>query len=112
MVAMLRAADRGVSRLQGIKSHRGPPFKVYRPRSRAKRNCCVGIFLSTPSQRHAHGTSVDIENSVALRATPPKAQVGAPISTGLLGLDGLLGLRGWQVVYVAEAIPTVAIEIA
>jgi hypothetical protein len=33
------------------------------------------IFIY-PSQRHAHGTSVDIKNSVALRATPVKAQRG------------------------------------
>ena len=37
---------------------------------------------------------------------------GAPISTGLLSLDGLLGLRGWQIMYLAEAIPTVIIGIA
>jgi hypothetical protein len=30
--------------------------------------------LSIPSQRQAHGTSVDIENSVALRATLVKAR--------------------------------------
>ena len=36
---------------------------------------------------------------------------GAPISTGLLGLDGLFGLRGWQIMYLAEAIPTVLIGI-
>lgn len=34
---------------------------------------------------------------------------GAPISTALLGLDGLLGLRGWQILYLAEGIPTVLI---
>src|SRR6201996_580601 len=36
---------------------------------------------------------------------------GAPISTAILGLDGLLGLRGWQLMYLAEAIPTVLIGI-
>ena len=30
--------------------------------------------MSIPLQRQAHGTSVDIENSVALRATPVKAR--------------------------------------
>src|SRR5258708_21346519 len=40
---------------------------------------------------------------------PVAVAVGAPISTGLLGLDGLFGLRGWQVMYIAEAIPTVVI---
>ena len=34
---------------------------------------------------------------------------GAPISTALLGLDGLFGLRGWQIMYIAEAIPTMLI---
>ena len=37
---------------------------------------------------------------------------GAPISTALLGLDGLFGLRGWQVMYLAEAVPTVLVGIA
>src|SRR3954465_11825884 len=32
---------------------------------------------------------------------------GAPISTALLGLDGLWGLRGWQIMYIAEGVPTV-----
>src|SRR6266481_1077718 len=34
---------------------------------------------------------------------------GAPISTALLGLDGLCGLRGWQIMYIAEGVPTVLI---
>src|SRR4051794_33755532 len=36
---------------------------------------------------------------------------GAPISTALLGLDGVFGLRGWQIMYIAEAVPTVIIGI-
>ncbi len=36
---------------------------------------------------------------------------GAPISTALLGLDGLFGLRGWQIMYIAEGVPTVLIGI-
>src|SRR2546430_858551 len=34
---------------------------------------------------------------------------GAPISTALLGLDGLFGLRGWQIMYIAEGVPTVLV---
>jgi ACS family tartrate transporter-like MFS transporter len=37
--------------------------------------------------------------------------LGAPISTALLGLDGLFGLKGWQIMYIAEAIPTVVVGI-
>ncbi len=36
---------------------------------------------------------------------------GAPLSTAILGLDGMFGLRGWQLMYIAEAIPTVLIGI-
>jgi ACS family tartrate transporter-like MFS transporter len=32
---------------------------------------------------------------------------GAPISTALLSLDGMFGLRGWQIMYIAEAVPTI-----
>ena len=46
-----------------------------------------------------------------LTGLPIAVALGAPISTALLGLDGLLGLRGWQVMYIAEAIPTVLLGI-
>jgi ACS family tartrate transporter-like MFS transporter len=58
-----------------------------------------------PSQHHARivsGFLVGLPVAVAL---------GAPISTGLLGLDGLFGLKGWQVMYIAEAIPTLVIGV-
>jgi MFS family permease len=40
-------------------------------------------------------------------ATPISVALGGPISTGILGLDGTLGLAGWQWVFIAEAIPAV-----
>ncbi len=40
---------------------------------------------------------------------PLASVVGAPISGLLLGLDGLLGLKGWQWLYVLEAIPAVLV---
>src|SRR4051812_8656619 len=40
---------------------------------------------------------------------PVAVAIGAPISTGLMSLDGLFGLRGWQVMYIAEAIPTLVV---
>ncbi|HVH81801.1 MAG TPA: MFS transporter [Stellaceae bacterium] len=42
---------------------------------------------------------------------PIAVALGAPISTALLGLDGCLGLRGWQIMYIAEAVPTVLIGV-
>jgi ACS family tartrate transporter-like MFS transporter len=43
---------------------------------------------------------------------PIAVAFGAPISTGLMSLDGLFGLRGWQIMYLAEAIPTIIIGVA
>src|SRR6201995_3291868 len=42
---------------------------------------------------------------------PVAVAVGAPVSTALLGLDGLFGLKGWQVMYIAEAAPTLVIGV-
>ena len=50
-------------------------------------------------------------NSGFTLALPIAVASGAPVSTALLGLDGLWGLQGWQVMYVLEAIPTVLIGI-
>jgi len=44
-----------------------------------------------------------------LAGLPVSVALGAPISTALLGLDGLFGLKGWQIMYIAEAIPTVVV---
>lgn len=46
-----------------------------------------------------------------LSGLPIAVALGAPISTALLSLDGLFGMRGWQVMYWAEAIPTVVLGV-
>jgi len=51
-------------------------------------------------------------NSGFTLALPIAVATGAPVSTALLGFNGLLGLKGWQWMYIAEAIPTVLIGIA
>jgi ACS family tartrate transporter-like MFS transporter len=58
-----------------------------------------------PSHHHARIVSG------FLVGLPVAVAIGAPISTGLLSLDGLFGQHGWQVMYIAEAIPTVAIGV-
>jgi len=45
-------------------------------------------------------------------ALPIAVALGAPLSTGLMELNGLWGLAGWKWMYLAEAIPTVLIGIA
>jgi ACS family tartrate transporter-like MFS transporter len=37
---------------------------------------------------------------------------GAPVSTGIMQLNGLFGLHGWQIMFIAEGIPTVLLGIA
>src|SRR5437588_35952 len=50
-------------------------------------------------------------NSGFTLALPIAVALGAPISTSLLGLDGLWGLKGWQCMYIFEAVPTILIGI-
>jgi ACS family tartrate transporter-like MFS transporter len=42
---------------------------------------------------------------------PIAVAVGAPISTGLMSLHGLFGLKGWQIMFMAEGLPTIALGI-
>ena len=42
---------------------------------------------------------------------PVAVAAGAPISTGLMGLDGLFGLKGWQIMYIAEGLPTIVLGV-
>ncbi len=40
-------------------------------------------------------------------AIPLSSVIGSPLSGALLGLDGVLGFKGWQWLYVLEALPAV-----
>jgi ACS family tartrate transporter-like MFS transporter len=42
---------------------------------------------------------------------PIAVAAGAPVSTALLGLDGMWGMKGWQIMYIAEGVPTILIGI-
>ena len=44
-------------------------------------------------------------------ALPLAVALGAPMSTGLMELNGVLGLAGWKWMYLAEAVPTVLVGI-
>jgi ACS family tartrate transporter-like MFS transporter len=46
-----------------------------------------------------------------LLGLPVAVALGAPVSTALLGLDGLFGLKGWQIMYIAEAVPTIVVGV-
>ena len=45
--------------------------------------------------------------AVFMVAIPLSSFLGSPISGALLAMDGLLGLRGWQWLFIIEAIPAV-----
>ena len=47
-----------------------------------------------------------------MTATALSNVIGAPLSGWLLGFDGIFGLRGWQLMFVLEGIPSVLIGIA
>src|SRR5882724_1138977 len=44
-------------------------------------------------------------------AVPVSTVIGAPISGLLLGLDGVMGLKGWQWLFILEGIPSVLLGI-
>jgi ACS family tartrate transporter-like MFS transporter len=50
--------------------------------------------------------------SVFMAAAPLSTALGSPLSGGLMELHGLFGLKGWQVMFLAEAVPAVLLGIA
>jgi len=44
-----------------------------------------------------------------MAAAPAAGFIGSPISGALMQLNGLMGLRGWQWIFIAEAIPAVVL---
>ena len=44
-------------------------------------------------------------------ALPVSVALGAPISTAILGMDGTFGIKGWQWIYLLEAVPTVLVGV-
>jgi MFS family permease len=44
-------------------------------------------------------------------AIPVAGLIGSPISGAILGMDGFLGLGGWQWIYILEALPTLLLGI-
>jgi D-galactonate transporter len=49
--------------------------------------------------------------SMFMVAIPVSAVIGAPLSTSILYADGFLGFRGWQWVFIAEAIPALILSV-
>ena len=49
--------------------------------------------------------------SLFMAAAPISVMLGSPISSALLAMDGILGLHGWQWMFIIEAIPAVVLGI-
>ena len=47
-----------------------------------------------------------------MAAIPLSSVIGAPVSGALLGLDGALGLHGWQWLFILEAAPALVLGVA
>jgi ACS family tartrate transporter-like MFS transporter len=47
-----------------------------------------------------------------LAAIPVCGVIGGPVSGALLGLDGRLGLRGWQWLFLLEGVPSIVVGLA
>jgi D-galactonate transporter len=46
-----------------------------------------------------------------MAAIPLSTVIGAPISGLLLGMDGILGLKGWQWLFIIEAVPALVMSV-
>ena len=46
-----------------------------------------------------------------MAAVPVSGVIGAPLSGWLLGLDGTLGLRGWQWLFILEGLPSMMLSV-
>jgi D-galactonate transporter len=46
-----------------------------------------------------------------MAAIPLSTVIGSPISGALLGLDGFFGLRGWQWLFIMEAVPALILSV-
>lgn len=44
-------------------------------------------------------------------AIPVAGLIGSPISGAILGMDGILGLGGWQWIFILEAVPTLVLGV-
>ena len=46
-----------------------------------------------------------------MAAIPLSSVIGAPVSGALLGLDGVMGMHGWQWLYILEAVPALVLAV-
>ena len=46
-----------------------------------------------------------------MAAIPLSTVIGAPVSSALLGLDGILGMHGWQWLFILEAVPALLLSV-
>ena len=46
-----------------------------------------------------------------MAAVPASSVIGAPVSSALLYLDGVAGLKGWQWMFIAEAVPALILSV-
>ena len=50
--------------------------------------------------------------AIFMTAVPVTGLVGGPLSGALLGLDGILGLKGWQWLFLIECVPAVILGVS
>ena len=66
---------------------------------------CASLF---PCTRHST-TDLTYKTATVLTATAVSGVVGGPLASAMLSLNGFLGLRGWQWLFLLEALPTVVL---
>eukprot|EP00884_Botryococcus_braunii_P022688 jgi/Botrbrau1/9102/Bobra.0305s0009.1 len=72
-----------------------------------------GAFPGMWYHLHLFYTSeqLGVAYSAVASATALSQVVGGPLAAGILALDGLAGLRGWQLLFIAQGLPTIALAV-
>ena len=69
-----------------------------------------GVILYITYWYPAHYRAIIV--GIFMVAIPVAGLIGSPISGGILYMDGLLGLGGWQWIFLLEAVPAVLLGVA
>ena len=77
----------------------------------------IGVSTSTQDAdpeivRHLQSIKAIDNHAHVMAAIPLSTVIGAPISGLLLGMDGLMGMKGWQWLFIIEAIPALLMSVA
>src|SRR5712672_2259386 len=68
-----------------------------------------GVILYITYWYPAHYRAIIV--GIFMVALPVAGLIGSPVSGAILGMDGIMGLGGWQWIFILEALPTLVLGV-